>query len=131
MKYVITESKLNKTIIEYLNNMFDVDDINWTHPYEYNDETDEEYEDSNVINYYRGDYDGPYDSDFVFRWIDPEYFAGGDYIGLQKKSPILEIHENEGETLNAYFGNHWDAPFKIWFLENFRLPVKTIQIGIS
>ena len=131
MKYVITESRLNNTIIDYLNQMYDVDDINWTNPYEYNSQTGEEYEDPNVIDYYRGDYGGPYDSDFVFRWIDPEYYAGGDYVGLQKKCPILEVHDIEGETLDAYFGNHWHEPFKIWFTENFRLPVKTIETGIS
>jgi len=131
MKYIITESRLKNTIIEYLNELYDVDDINSTNPYEYDSETEEEYEDPNVLEYYRGDYDGPHDSDFVFRWIDPEYFAGGDYVGLQKKCPILEVHDTEGETLDAYFGNNWHAPFKEWFQVNFRLPVKTIKVGIS
>ena len=131
MKYIITENRLNSAIIEYINELYDVSDINWTHPYEYNDETDEEYEDGNIVDFYKGDYEGPYDSDFCFRWYDPEYYAGGDYVGLQKKCPILEVHENEGETLNAYFGDKWHEPFKRWFEENFELPIKTIEVGIS
>jgi hypothetical protein len=131
MNYIIKEGRLQKAIYEYINEMFDVDDINWTHPYAYDDNTEEEWEDSNVIDYYRGDYEGSYDSDFVFRWIDPEYYAGGDYIGLQKKCPILEIHDKEGDILNSYFGSHWHEPFKKWFEENFRLPVKTIEVGLS
>ena len=30
MKYIITESKLDETITNYLDNLFDIDDINWT-----------------------------------------------------------------------------------------------------
>ena len=131
MKYVITESRLNNTIIDYLNQMYDVDDINSTNPYAYDDSTGEEWEDNNIVDFYRGDYNGPYDSDFVFRWIDPEYYAGGDYVGLQRKCPILEVHENEGNVLNSYFGDKWHEPFKIWFEENFNLPVKTVEVGIS
>jgi hypothetical protein len=131
MKYIITESKLNNTIIEYLNNMFDVDDINSVNPYQYDDDTGEEWEDNTIVDFYKGDYDGPYDSDFCFRWYDPEHYSGGDYVGLQKKCPIIEINDTEGEILNSYFGDRWHIPFKIWFEENFRLPVKTVEVGIS
>jgi hypothetical protein len=46
-------------------------------------------------------------------------------------APILEVHENEGNTLNSYFGDKWHEPFKMWFNENFEMPVKTIKVGIS
>jgi hypothetical protein len=131
MKYVITENKLNSTIIEYLNELYDIEDINSVNPYQYDDETGEEWEDDNIIDFYKGDYDGPYDSDFLFRWYDPEHYSGGDYVGLQKKCPIIEINDTEGEILNAYFGDRWHIPFKIWFEENFRLPIKTVKVGIS
>ena len=42
MKYVITESKLEESIVYYINELFDVNDINWTYPLEYDDETGEE-----------------------------------------------------------------------------------------
>ena len=129
MKYIITESKLNSAITEYLNELYDIDDIHWTHPYTFNDETGEEYEDPNLITYYRGDYDGPFDSDFVFQWIDPEHYEG--YIGLQRKCPILEVHDREGEILDSYFGDKWHEPFRIWFEINFEFPVKTVEVGIS
>ena len=131
MKYLILESRLNNSIIDYLNKLYDVSDISWTNPYDYDDETGEEGEDPNTIDFYRGDYEGTYDSDFVFKWYDPEYYAGGDYIGLQNKCPILEVHENEGDILNGYFGDMWHEPFKKWFEEHFELPIKTIEVGIS
>jgi hypothetical protein len=131
MKYIITESRLNDTIIEYLNNIYDVSDINWTNPYDYDDETDEEGENPNIIEFYRGDYEGTYDSDYVFMWYAPEHFPGPENISWFEDAPILEIHENEGETLNAYFGDKWHEPFKRWFEENFELPIKTIEVGIK
>jgi hypothetical protein len=39
MKYIISESKLEKTITNYLDVLFDVDNIHYTVPYEYDDET--------------------------------------------------------------------------------------------
>ena len=75
MKYSISENKFNTIVTKYLDELYDVNDINATSPYEYDDETGEEFEDNNVIDFYRGDYDGPYDSDFCFRWIDPEYYG--------------------------------------------------------
>ncbi|CAK0753067.1 hypothetical protein CCP3SC5AM1_1960005 [Gammaproteobacteria bacterium] len=32
MKYLITESKLEESIVYYINELFDVNDINWTYP---------------------------------------------------------------------------------------------------
>jgi hypothetical protein len=131
MKYTITEGRLNNAIIEYLNELYNVADINWVNPYQYDDDTGEEWEDNNIIDFYKGDYDGPYDSDFCFRWIGPEYYSKEGPIALYKMSPILEVHENEGNTLNSYFGDKWRELFKKWFKENFELPIKTIEIGIS
>lgn len=127
MKYVITESKLNGVIIEYLNGLYDVADINWVNPYQYDDETGEEWEDDNIIDFYKGDYDGPYDSNFLFRWIGPERDDSYEY----HNAPFLEVHEEQGEILNAYFGDRWKEPFKAWFKKNFELPIKTIKVGIS
>jgi hypothetical protein len=137
MKFIITENKLEQFIIRHLDKMYDVNEINWVNPYEYDDETGEESENPNINDFYLGDYDGPYDSDFLFRWIGPEYYDVedsdfGEYnVELQKESPILEVHESNGNELNNYFGNKWHEPFKIWFEEKFGLPIKTIKVGIS
>mgnify|MGYP000924348279 CR=1 FL=1 len=42
MKYIITESKLEESIVHYIDELFDVDDIHWTNPIEQDDETGEE-----------------------------------------------------------------------------------------
>ena len=56
MKYIISESKLNTFITDYLDKMFDVDDINSTSPTEYNDETGYNYDDFTRVQFYTGDY---------------------------------------------------------------------------
>jgi hypothetical protein len=131
MRYVITESKLNGAIIEYLNELYDVTDINWVNPYQYDDETGEEWEDNNIIDFYKGDYDGPYDSNFLFRWYDPQYYSERGPVELYEIAPIIEVYDEQGKTLNSYFGDRWKEPFKIWFKENFQLPIKTVKVGIS
>jgi len=130
MRYIITENRLNNAIMEYISELYDVSDINWTNPYMYDDETGEEYEDGDIIDFYKGDYEGPYDSDFCFRWYQPEYYHNKGQIKEWRMAPILEVHENEGNTLNSYFGDKWHEPFKRWFQENFEMPVKTIKVGI-
>ena len=67
MRYVITESKLDEAITDYLDEMFDVDNIHYTSPLEYDDETGEEWEDENRIEFYVGDYG---DLDTCFEWYD-------------------------------------------------------------
>ena len=48
MKYIITESRLEENILHYINELFDVNDINWTPRVEYDDDGFE-YEDENQM----------------------------------------------------------------------------------
>ena len=130
MDILILESKLDSLIYNYIDNMYDINDINWTHPYEY-DEEGNELENVNVLTFYRGDYDGPWDSDFVFTWIGINYYDSPEDEKLRGESPILEIHEDECQSLNGYFGDRWYGTFKRWFQEKFDLSVKTISEGLS
>jgi len=130
MKIIISESKLNSAIIQYLDELYDVNDIHSTNPYMYDDDTGEEYEDGNIIDFYRGDYDGPYDSDFCFRYYTEEYFLDGS-PKYRNRGPLLEVRDEVAETLDGYFGDFWYEPFKKWFESNFELPVKTVKKGIS
>jgi len=67
MKYLIKESQLDQVIINYLDELFQVDDVNFHYPLEYDEETGEEYEDEHRINYFIGDYeDGDND---IFKWM--------------------------------------------------------------
>ena len=74
MKYVITESKLEETIMNYFDELFDIQDLHWTHPYEYDDESGEEGDDENRIEFYKGDYS---DMDTCFRYYKCGYFNPG------------------------------------------------------
>ena len=123
MKYIIAESKLDKVIINYLDELFEVDNINSINPYEYDDETGEEYDDDSRVEFYIGDYeDGDND---IFKWYDSEYFDEGSEP--KKRCPLVVIEHPYDDTLIGYFGDKWEEPFKRWFYDNFDLPVKTVE----
>jgi hypothetical protein len=102
--------------------MFDVEDINWTHPYEYDDEGNE-YEDPNRILFYFGDYG---DDDVVFHWYGRDYWGYTTHLPYRENSPIVEIEDPFLTRLNGLFGNKWYEPFKEWFGEKFDVPVNKI-----
>jgi hypothetical protein len=133
MKYIITESKLNETIKNYLNSVFPVEDINWTPSI---DENGNEMD--SAIEFYVGDY---LDEEPLFRWYDKGYWDNEmedlsptqefDRKLLKKyknESPILEFEKsNISRSLNGYFGDAWKEPFKEWFYDNFGFIVKTFH----
>ena len=133
MKYIITESKLNETIKNYLNSVIPVEDINWTPSI---DENGNEMD--SAIEFYVGDY---LDEEPLFRWYDKGYWDNEmedlsptqefDRKLLKKyknESPILEFEKsNISRSLNGYFGDVWKEPFKEWFYDNFGFIVKTFH----
>lgn len=124
MKFIIKENKLDRAIYLHINMMMNTDEINWHHPYEY-DEDGYENENPFMIEFYRGDWDGSEYSDFIFDYFMPEYYSGNSH---KEQSPILEIRdENITRELSGFFGNRWIPVFKEWFKDNFDLPVKTIS----
>lgn len=123
MKYIISESKLDKIVMDYLDEIFEIDDLNWTHPYDYDDETGEEGEDENRIEFYIGDYQG--DQEGCFRWYACDYFKEGSYA--KDICPTISIENEYSSRLNGYFGDKWHKPFKKWIKLHFNLPVKTIE----
>jgi len=124
MKYIITESKFEKTIMNYFDELFDIENLNWTHPYDtLDDETGEEGEDENRIEFYIGDYNE--DDAGCFRWYDCEYFNVGS--PARDKCPELFVGEFYGVTLDGYFGDMWHEPFKKWIKLKFDLPIKTVS----
>jgi len=122
MKYIISESKLEKTITNYLDLLFDVDNIHYTVPYEYNDETGEEGDDLTRMEFYIGDYEN---DDTCFRWYDCEYFSPGSYV--RDICPTVTVEYKYENILNGYFGDMWKEPFRKWFIHNFDEPVKTVD----
>lgn len=112
MKYVITESRLEESIIQYFNELFPIDDINYSHPWDYNSETEEEGDDENRIEFFLGDYEGG-DND-IFRWYGCNYFDEG----VEVECPIVQLEYEYYYKLTSYFGDKWIGPFKTWFKQN-------------
>lgn len=123
MRYIITESRLEENILHYINELFDVNDINWTNPIEDDDETGEEWEDDNRIVFYVGDYEG--DDGGCFYWYACDYFNPNS--PASKNCPMVSVELEYKKQLDGYFGDLWHEPFKKWFKEHFELPVKTID----
>lgn len=123
MRYIITESRLEENILHYINQLFDVNDINWTNPIEDDDETGEEWEDDNRVVFYVGDYEG--DDGGCFYWYACDYFNPNS--PASKNCPMVSVELEYKKQLDGYFGDLWHEPFKKWFKEHFELPVKTID----
>ena len=123
MKYLITESKLEESILYYIDKLFDITDINWTHPLDYDLETGEEWDDDNRVVFYIGDYEG--EDKGCFYWYSCDYFNPNS--PASEICPMVSVEVQYEKQLNAYFGDLWKEPFKKWFKEHFELPVKTID----
>ena len=121
MKYIISESKLEKLMVDYFDEVFPVHKINWTYPYEeFEDGT--EGEDPNRIEFYIGDWG---DDNTLFRWYACEYFNRDSFA--QSTCPEIAIDPPYGNLLVSLFGDRWENPFKKWFTDNFNLKVKTVS----
>ena len=122
MKYIITESRLDDIVIEYLNGMFDVSNVRSTNPTEYDDETGENYDDDTRVEFYLGDYE---DENTIFKWYDCGYFYPDS--PAQNICPTVVVEHPYDDRLIALFNDKWEEPFKKWFTENFDLPIKTVE----
>jgi hypothetical protein len=130
MKIIITESKLNQAVIDYLNDTYNTNNIGWSYAIDdWGNEVDY------AIEFYEGDYEEG--DNTVFRWYGEDYWTGeeselwtDEYINeMKNKSPQLEIYNNTVyRTLNGYFGDKWKQPFIDWFWDKFNVPVKTINM---
>lgn len=120
MKYIITESKLERAIISYLDDNF-YPDYGWD---------DEEY--------YRGELEINNELDFYINDMD-SYIYYGCNSGEKNdkhfepsgkleyyKCPLLLIYPAVSQQLNSYFGDMWKPIFKKWFEENTGLTVNQI-----
>ena len=130
MKIIITESKLNQAVVDYLNDTYNTNNIGWSYAIDdWGNEVDY------AIEFYEGDYEEG--DNTVFRWYGEDYWTGeeselwtDEYINeMKNKSPQLEIYDNTVyRTLNGYFGDKWKQPFIDWFWDKFNVPVKTINM---
>ena len=128
MKYVITESKLNSAIYDYIDNLFkEGKKIHMVkHIARADDDTlsDEEVEGAYDF-FHKGE-------DELFTWTGREYyerpynkFAWTKWLEL---APVVEIVDySKLDTLNNMFGDLWRPVFITWFENTFSLPIKTLN----
>ena len=134
MKYLITESKLEQGIYDYLDELFSAENGNTEiHKLKSIDEDGKEIDGAyDLVNddYYDGD-----NQDYLFSWTDNEYYESltPNYITqaeletLIKKTPNVEMHDkNKVMSLNSIFGEMWKPIFSKWFQDKVNLPVKTL-----
>ena len=126
MEYIITESKLFNAIYQYIDGSYDVDKIVFFNPETYDEDWEKDTENPHIIEFYNKEYDGDYDENgMLFVYIVKEYYkdepSSKSFIN---QTPILIV--NDYGTLESMFGEYWKEPFKKWFKNKFKLPVKTI-----
>ena len=134
MKYLITESKLEQGIYDYMDELFSSENGNTEiHRLNTIDEDGKDMVGSyDFVNddYYDGD-----NQDYLFSWTDneyyelltPNYITQAELETLIKKTPNVEMHDkNKVMTLNSIFGEMWKPIFNKWFQDKVNLPVKTL-----
>jgi hypothetical protein len=130
MKYLITESKLEQVIYDYIDKLFAAE----------NGKT--EIHKLNCIDEDGKDIDGAYDfvnddyydgdnQDYLFSWTGKEYYENhqSQSFGarLVNEAPIVEIlDKNKVMTLNSIFSEMWEPIFDKWFQDKVNLPIKTL-----
>jgi hypothetical protein len=138
MKYIITESKLEQAIYQYIDNLFASQNGN-TEIYKLPaipaiPDTDEIIE--GVYDFVNDDYYDGDNQDYLFSWTGREYYDNEKRKNYQSKgqkfidlAPIVEIHdENKVYTLNLYFNEMWKPIFNKWFQDKVNLPIKTLYV---
>lgn len=113
MRYILTENKLNESIYNFIDEMFNTDYINYFHP-----EDDYGNDDPYRCLFYFNDYS---DEETLFRWYDKEYFNDDTEQGmiLREESPIIVVEEPFYSRLDNLFGELWMPVFLKWFNENY------------
>jgi len=127
MKYLITESKLNSAIYEYIDQLFHegkkIEMVKHTRP------DDDTFEDVEVEGAYDFFHKG---KDDLFIWTGKEYYDRPYNSSLFDKwrelAPIVEIVAYEKvDVLNNMFGDLWRPIFIKWFEDLFSLSIKTLK----
>ncbi len=122
MKYIITESKLNEYILSIIEEMFPVDDINYTEFEDFNGNPDD-----SAYVFYLGDYEN---DEVIFRWYSKDYWDGPDESTVDyriRQSPLLVFEDSKTfYEIDSMVPNLWKFISIKWFYESFSLPIKTI-----
>ena len=130
MKYLITESKLNQAIYEFMDELFGAEIHRLPSLDDYGDELVDAYD------FVNDEYYGDEGSDYLFSWTGEGYYKSlvkDGHIGktewrkLESQAPIVEIFGiSAKDTLNGYFNNAWKPVFKQWFKDKTGMDYKTL-----
>jgi hypothetical protein len=112
MKIIITENQLNDNIIKFLDDYYDVSEI------ENINLQDEDANDEENLLFYTGPL-GAYHT-------IGSYFVEGLFVQNESDYPIFILNTTTKNIFDGMFGDLWETPFKIWFKNNFGLNIKTV-----
>jgi len=136
MKYIITESKLNSSVYNFMDNLFTSKDGN---PEIFKLDSIDKDGRSLIDSYdfVNNDYYSDEGSDYLFSWTGKEYFktifsqgyiTKTEYEGMVSESPMVSILDGDiKEELNNFFGDLWKPVFKQWFKDKTGLDYKTLN----
>jgi hypothetical protein len=131
MKYLITESKLDDVIYNYIDELFAAENgTTEIHKLESINQDGENIED--VYDIVNDDYyDDNNGGDYLFTWAGKKYYENHAHQSfgarLVDEAPIVEINDGgKVRNLDSYFGNLWKPVFIKWFKDKVNLPIKTI-----
>ena len=114
MKYLITESKINQIILDYLNNNCAPDDKSGWGPKLHRDKY------KRAVKKYGG-YEFYYNN--VLAYV---YFS---YLKNDRMEIRLEVYEwFDDQKLSPFFGDLWKPIFKKWFEDNTGLKVEKLVV---
>ena len=137
MKVIITESKLEKVIYDFMDELFAAEngntEIHKLESLSASDELNEPIE--GAYEFVNDDY-YEHDQEYLFSWTGKEYYENHQRQSfgarLINEAPIVEIHDYERiKKLDSYFGDIWKPVFKKWFENKVNLPIKTLYAQSS
>lgn len=114
MKYIISESKIDKIIFNMLDEIYPLDKITYSSPIDFDSESFDTPDGECLIEFFM-------DSNVIFEWVDDCYFDKN-----QPYTPLLNVINNNDSYKLYLFGDYIEDAFKFWFKERFNYPVNKV-----
>jgi hypothetical protein len=130
MKVIITESKLDEVIYNYIDELFAAENGSTEiHKLESINQDGENIED--VYDIVNDDYYDDNGGDYLFTWSGKKYYENHAHQSFGRRlvdeAPIVEINDGgKVRNLDSYFGNLWKPVFIKWFKDKVNLPIKKL-----
>lgn len=134
MKVIVTESKLEQGIYDYIDELFSAQNGN-NEIHKLPATTVEGEDIEGVYDFVNNDYYVGDNQEYLFSWSDKKYYESlypnfitqDEMKKYSKKAPDVEINDKDKvRTLNSIFGEMWKPVFIKWFKDKVNLPIKTL-----